>query len=140
MNLFRELSKDELKAMAGWASVHAETVPDTQKLALWKFREGCEALIEFAAETTTVPVDAVIPRPEPREDVIHDVTREWKSGLYCSGELMPSDVAEYLHLGGKQQAHQFDLHSQRCVFCGKSRRQHFEDQPDRASELATFQT
>jgi hypothetical protein len=100
--MFHEPTQQGLRAIAGWTLMKRSEVHDAHANALDKLRDGCEALIPYAADgAAVVPVGEV---KLPAQD--------------C---LPPRPAAPIRATEGCQ--HKFSIHDQRCVYCDQTYRQ-----------------
>lgn len=104
-------SKDNLKAMAGWAITARDNCSDKQKLALYSFQDGCGELAEVIDDIKPLKTAKPQPVPLPQHPHVQHVSR------------VPDEVAvmEHHRLDQFGQCiHKFDIATQRCRYCGRT--------------------
>lgn len=114
-----EPTKRQLQASAGWTLMKRQETTPEHAVALDKYRDGCEALLPFAPETTGAErtsnrVEEVkLPaRPESspsRFETVPNWARVDETGKPVGECRTKSD-------------HKFNIHTQRCVYCDMTRR------------------
>jgi len=111
--------KGHLHAMAGWSLSAEDRASPEQKLALCHFRAGCG---DLAKVIETLPLER-LPQDTTREE-------QWKprdpeQALAVMSRLVPVGLEDIVRppTGANGEClHRFDIHSQKCKFCGISYR------------------
>lgn len=112
--MFREPSKSDLKAAAGWTlAKRSDTTPE-HAAALDEYRDGCVALLPFASEKTSGAAVAQVAAPLPSAP---------PPRMESTG--MPDDVLDVIELSGQRTCrnggrHFFSPKDSRCKWCGLS--------------------
>lgn len=120
--MFREPTRGDLEAQAGWTLMKRSATTPEHVVALDKYRDGCEALIPFA------------PAAGERRDEAPPVTTQ--PAVAKPDTIRTEPDMEFLHreigvkscMNGGQ--HKFNISTQRCVFCDKTRRQVLSRDPE----------
>lgn len=103
--MFREPTKDRLRADAGWTLLERSSTTPEHVVALDKYRDGCESLIPYAKDGTA------------------DVSQEGEVKLPAQSSppsrLNQPIVAEPVD----GCMHKFGMYDQQCQSCGATRRQ-----------------
>ena len=115
--MFREPTKGELESQAGWTLVKRLSTTPEHVVALDKYRDGCEALMPFAPaagerrdEAPPVSPQPAVAKPEP-----------------LPREIMDAMNIQSCNAGGE---HKFNIATQKCVFCDRTRRQVLSRDPE----------
>ena len=132
MSEFRDLSKEELTAMSGWAMVRKPEVGERAGEALDKFRTGCHALsdeieyvIDQKPEKIVIPQEAVCTPRTERQDVsmsIPAILEDFNNQRGSKASLPKSrDLAVQLSIPESRDPseceHKFHIQTQHCVYC-----------------------
>ena len=127
--MFREPTKAELQAAAGWTLAKRQSTTPEHVVALDHYRDGCEALMPFAPAAGDGVGSREAPVAAPQPQVAKDRLAE-------RIVAQPAKVtAEFAALAGVKPCqdggvHRFNIHTQRCVFCDQTRRQALGREPE----------
>lgn len=119
--MFNEPTKSDLQAQAGWALVKRAMTTPEHAVALDQYRDGCEALMPFApaaGEGGSVRAEAPVVTPASPQPAV--------------AKQIPMEIVAALNLKSCAETgqHKFNIHTQRCVFCDKTRRQALARDPE----------
>ena len=115
--MFREPTKSDLQAAAGWTLVKRSSVHDAHAVALDRYREGCESLIPHAetGAAEELPRHVEIPR---------------FSSPYSPPPASPPRIEHEQSVCVGRSGHKFNIATQKCLHCGKTRMEALAREPE----------